>query len=403
MCERILMLRGREIKVKKAHNSLLDIPRFRDNLNSTETAVSGNEEYRTHLKVLKADFFNQSVEIQKAWDNPSGSKKMATEFSMKDAIKYIPEFKGVAEELDSFLFQCDSFAKLLSDEDSDEPLIQVVLTKLKGPAAASFKRVFASTWDALRVNLIKEFGERISLEEVFEKVETLAQNQSESYLSYRNRALKLKDLIEELTGLCKEDSYAIKNLRIHFIAGLNNPELKTVARSKKHITFESLLDELEEECKEAETIRKIEGRLNRSIGTQNGGNITLGSNGTSASGGQPNSSFTQSSHSYRNNSNNFNSSIGNSSRNFNTNNNNNNDSIKTHQSNFNNNNDNDHNGSQGNTVPDYHRYQQPNFSNSNYNKFSNTNLNHFRNSTPRKPWQQNFNYRTEQDNQFQKN
>lgn len=202
--------------------------------------------------------------------------KMAYEFPTTKAIQCIPEFRGATVELDGFLFQIEHFANALPKKREDQPdnpvntaereLIYVVLSKLKGPAAAQFKRINAETWREVRDNLQKEFGDNLKLEEVFRKVETLEQGPTETFQSYKDRTLILKAHIDEYEKNHERlnndnETYAHRNLRLHFLGGLKNRNLKTLAKSHKGETLEDLMEYLEEECIDVEQIEHIEKRL----------------------------------------------------------------------------------------------------------------------------------------------
>ena len=56
----------------------------------------------------------------------------------------------------------------------------------------------------------------------------------------------------------------MKNLRIHFLAGLRDKNLKIQARLNKHLEFEELLEFLAVEIVQLEKIQNIEERLSQS-------------------------------------------------------------------------------------------------------------------------------------------
>lgn len=190
------------------------------------------------------------------------SSKMNYEFPTERAIQCIPEYRGSSSELDSFIYQIEYFYKQIPKGESDEPLIHVVLLKLKGPASLYFRRIKADTWKEVKTNLIKEFQESFKVEEIFKKIETLEQGYNEQFQSYKDRALALKESIEDYEKIKNEnESYALRNLRIHFLAGLKNQHLKNLAKNQKSLNFKELLEYLQEECIELEQIEDIEKRL----------------------------------------------------------------------------------------------------------------------------------------------
>ena len=150
-------------------------------------------------------------------------------FPTERAMMCIPDFHGESKDLERFLHQIDFFAKRIPEGESEEELIQVVMFKLKGNAASLFNRIVDESWDSVKTNLIKQFGEKVNVEAIFQQVETLQQEFNEPFTTYKERVLKLKKQIMNNYAKNAEDSYAIKSLKIHFLAGLKNQELKTLA------------------------------------------------------------------------------------------------------------------------------------------------------------------------------
>ena len=56
-------------------------------------------------------------------------------------MNLIPEFRWNAAELDAFLYAADQSKSEIPEGGSDEPLIRIVLIKLKSNSAAYFKRI----------------------------------------------------------------------------------------------------------------------------------------------------------------------------------------------------------------------------------------------------------------------
>ena len=91
--------------------------------------------------------------------------------------------------------------------------------KLKGNAASYFNRIKDDNWANVKANLIKVFSEKFSLEAIFQQVETLRQEVNEPFSDYKETAIRLKECIISNDAANSEDSYAQKNLKIHFLAG----------------------------------------------------------------------------------------------------------------------------------------------------------------------------------------
>lgn len=246
--------------------------------NLTENLDLDNTSFQELIEKLKNQFIQNSFYFDRRLMR---KKRRMAEFPTEKAIQCIPEFRGVAAELDAFLYAADYFANLIKKGESHAPLIQVVLLKLKGPAAAYFKRIKGDKWPEVKEKLEKEFGTNVKLEELFQKIETLEQGANESFQSYKDRVLTLKEYIDEYEkkdkqentkkGNSKEDeddeeeeeeeSFALRSLRIHFLGGLKNRNLKNLAKIQKTMSFEELLEYLEEECIDVEQIEDIEKRL----------------------------------------------------------------------------------------------------------------------------------------------
>ena len=86
-----------------------------------------------------------------------------------------PDFCGDPEQLDAFLYQVKFFAdKIPAEGHTHASLINVVTLKLKGAARSHIRHLKAKIFDELKENLTKTFRTEISMEEIMQKVETLA-------------------------------------------------------------------------------------------------------------------------------------------------------------------------------------------------------------------------------------
>ena len=268
MCERVVELRSRNIKVCSEQNLHKSIKPNNCAFNSAKldcdlsAEVEKKGTFKELLASVRKELLDQSFELEKALNNTI--YKMVYEFPTNMAIQCIPEYTGVPAELDGFLYQANFFAKQIPKGESEEPLVQVVMMKMKGKAASLFNRIYAETWEEVKLNLVKLFYEKVNLEEIFHEVETLQQGLNEPFIKFKERALKLKEHIINHDHNTTEDSYAMKNLRIHFLAGLRDKNLKIQARLNKHLEFEELLEFLADEIVQLEQIQNIEERLSQS-------------------------------------------------------------------------------------------------------------------------------------------
>ena len=117
------------------------------------------------------------------------------EFPMQQAMQCIPDYYGDPEMLDAFLFQIKFFAEKIPQDYTHMPLINVVTLKLKGAARTHVKYLRAETWQELKESLTKSFHSKICLEEIMQKIETLAQTSDETYEEYARRARELNEFI----------------------------------------------------------------------------------------------------------------------------------------------------------------------------------------------------------------
>jgi len=191
-------------------------------------------------------------------------------FPMSLAIQCIPEFHRSVDELEPFLEQIKYFADQIPDGDRQKPLLNIVLMKLKGKAASFINRIKSETLAEMLSKLRSTFSKNISAEEILQNIETLEQGFKESFTNYADRALRIQESLEALQEELLQQqqqqlphitSFAERSLRIHFIGGLRNVNLKQVAKAQKVSSFNELIQILESEHKECEQLVHIEQRL----------------------------------------------------------------------------------------------------------------------------------------------
>lgn len=135
--------------------------------------------------------------------------------------------------------------------------------KLKGKAAAFINRIKADNWDDMKINLKEQFGISITVEEILQQIETLQQEFNESFKDYTNRALRIQECIDALEKQqgANQASFAEKSLKIHFIGGLRNSNLKQTAKTQRTSSFKELIKFLNVVHVECEQYESIEQRL----------------------------------------------------------------------------------------------------------------------------------------------
>lgn len=240
-----------------------------DSLLINKEDIQKADSFEEHIQNLKNLFYKSSFFIQRNLD------RLKMVFPADKAMQFIPEFRGVAVELDAFLNAIEYYAKKIPKDGAHDELIQIVLLKLKGPAAIHFKRIKGETWPEIRACLEKEFGTNVKLEELMQQIETLEQGQNETFQSYKDRALTLKEHIDEYEPKKTEnsaandeeeeeevkESFAERSLRLHFLGGLKNRNLKNLAKTQKNRSFVELVEYLGDECIDVDQIEQIEKRL----------------------------------------------------------------------------------------------------------------------------------------------
>lgn len=189
--------------------------------------------------------------------------KNGYEFPMTQAIQCIPEFNGSADELEPFLLQIDHFANRIPEGESEQTLLNVVLMKLKGKAASYINRIRSDSWHETRNRIRDQFSKKITVEQILQQIETLEQKDHESFRDYADRALRIKEYLDHIRNPQAEEnaSFAERSLKIHFIGGLRNRNLKQAAKSQRPGTFIQLIRFLEEVYVECEQLESIEHRL----------------------------------------------------------------------------------------------------------------------------------------------
>lgn len=188
------------------------------------------------------------------------TKRNMAEFPVDRAIQCIPEFRGSSDELEAFLFHIQHFADLIPAGGPQDQLVYVVLMKLKGKAAAALHRIRARTWAEVKENLLSEFGTSESIESVIKKIEGLRQGPSEEFAAYKKRTLAMRDSLyayEEAGGIAAME----KSLRMHFIGGLNNVNLKQMACGKQDLSLQGLMAWLEKRTEECDQLEDIEKKM----------------------------------------------------------------------------------------------------------------------------------------------
>lgn len=206
--------------------------------NLLSSTLNNHDESELKGEISEIDEFREfSKKFEQIYNSRIENRAKMAEFPTEKAMQCIPEFRGAAAELDAFLFAVDYYAKKIPKNGKHDELVQIVLLKLKGPAAAYFKRIRGDTWEEVKENLEREFKPQFKLEELLQKIETLEQGVKESFQSYKDRALMLKERIDEYEGENEDDpekeSYAERSLRIHFLGGLKNKDLKNLAKTQK--------------------------------------------------------------------------------------------------------------------------------------------------------------------------
>lgn len=252
-------------KIEEALNFLSNT--IRTNTQNTNLSNEGDEENASGGSEEKvsntldpgfSNLFNNNFKAAFQMHNTTGNFS----FPMQLAIQCIPEFNGLPEELDPFIYQIEYFAAQIPPNESHASLINVVLLKLKEKALKCINRIKGQTWPEVKRNLLKEFSTISSAEEILQKIETLEQGYNESFKHYKERALEILESIQSIEPLGQaQPSFPERSLKIHFLSGLRNSNLKQLAKTQRGQSFKNLLHFLQEECIECEQMEDIEQRL----------------------------------------------------------------------------------------------------------------------------------------------
>ncbi|XP_062707796.1 uncharacterized protein LOC134288090 [Aedes albopictus] len=261
-----------------------------------------NTSFIKTLDNLKLKFYKYSGILNKSFSKMANP--VPYDFPMVTAVQCIPEFHGKPEELQLFLIQIEYFANGIPVGTPHTPLLNVVYTKLRGEALLRLQDIQDVTWP----------GMKKKLEETFQpEIETLNQGGTESFDSYKTRAMKLYRYISTMPDH-GNDSYVGSTLRKHFLGGLCSRALALTGKSQRDKTFPELLKWLEREYEEVEELRDIHrrlqpGRVDKPRGNNNNNNYNRNNN-----------NYNRNNNNYNRNNNNYNH---NNNNNYNHNNNNN--------------------------------------------------------------------------------
>ena len=258
--------------------------------------------YSELLNYTKAEFTKTNIILGRllrkrnllGFERNTNRRKMAYEFPMTTAHQCIPEYFGNAEELIGFTDQIDYFASQIPENESQAPLITVVMGKLRRDAAQKAAVIRASTWNAVKKNLQKTFGKTYRMDEVIAQMENLEQRESELFGTYCGRALELKKKAESYdASVDGQESLAARSLKGHFINGLRNRELKRIARAQRQLSLEELIEFLEAEQHWCEQMESLEAKTERRKLLENRGsnNRPTGRNEANANQNQGRDSF----------------------------------------------------------------------------------------------------------------
>ena len=142
-------------------------------------------------------------------------------------MQCIPEYDGSHSTLEPFIEQVEFFARKLPVGESQKTLVNIIISKLMGYAREHLKKIRASTWDEAWTYSRKTFAYKVRLETLMTRIERLNQYEREPFPNYKERVEQLYDDLEIL-GVINQP-YAVKSLRLHFLAGLKNKNLKHYA------------------------------------------------------------------------------------------------------------------------------------------------------------------------------
>lgn len=124
---------------------------------------------------------------------------MVLNFDM--CMKFIPEFKGESGDgtaLKNFLHCCDVMAGTAVNEDEKKTFVNILHAKATGKAYEVLEQNPNATWEALRVEFVKQFDSSESYESLLIEILNIKQHNTPT-LEYAN---KVENLLLKLNSAC---------------------------------------------------------------------------------------------------------------------------------------------------------------------------------------------------------
>lgn len=177
-------------------------------------------------------------------------------YSIDIALKMIPEFAGDRNELHKFITCGNIVNAMCTTNTAKSSLINIVKTKLSGSAYDIIKYKQFDSWDDLRAELEKQYGEKRSIAQIQSELLNIHQGK-DNVRDFANKIIKLKCDLDD--ACIKEQGInsaeIVQNLNRHaalkaFVDGLNNP-IKLIIKASR---FEDLHQAIEAACEEEKCI-----------------------------------------------------------------------------------------------------------------------------------------------------
>lgn len=195
-------------------------------------------------------------------------------FSLDQALRIIPEFSGINNDLDRFLISCDLVYKTCANDAERDTFNDFVITRLSGKAFNSIKYKTIVQYEDFKKELKSQFGQVGSVEQLQTSLCLMQQKPSENIQSYANR---VEETLSSLNDACVSEQ-GVENKAVivtlnsktalkSFVDGLNDP-IRIIIKACR---YDKLSDAIQKAIEE-ETALKGRSQLNRIVNNNNQSN-----------------------------------------------------------------------------------------------------------------------------------
>ena len=182
-------------------------------------------------------------------------------YSIEIALKMIPEFSGIRDDLHKFLTCVDIVYGMCTTNAHKTSLLNVVKTKLSGQAYDLIKYSTFASWTELKTKLENQYSEKRSIAQIQTELLGIKQNK-DTVRDFANKIIKLNSDLNDVCIKAQGDQAAelIQNLNKHsafkaFVDGLNDP-IKLIIKASRYEVFN---EAIEAACEEEKSLNLQKG------------------------------------------------------------------------------------------------------------------------------------------------